>query len=64
MMNEFYSNQNCTKMRFRRYWDGVEQATHDEMIHEDKRKVYYCWNCKAYHTSREKVKVHAPLLDR
>jgi len=38
-MNESYSNETCSKMRFKRYWDAVEQATFDESEWEDKEKV-------------------------
>jgi len=63
-MNGYYSNNNCKKVRFLRYYDAIEQATFDEQQWGDKRKVYYCWNCKAFHTSREKVNGDVPLLER
>ena len=54
----------CKKKRFSTFWDAVEQATHDELMHGDKRKAYYCWQCKAWHTSREKVNTDVGLLER
>jgi ssDNA-binding Zn-finger/Zn-ribbon topoisomerase 1 len=63
-MNGFYSDENCRKLRFQKWPDAVEQATHDEMLYGDKRKVYFCWNCKSWHTSRETVNTDVGLLAR
>ena len=54
----------CSKLRFKRYSDAVEQAFGDESLYLDNRKVYFCWRCNAYHTSRETVKVDIGLLER
>ena len=58
------SIHSCKKMRFRYYSEAVVQATLDEAYYEDKRKVYMCWDCKSWHTSREKVHTDVGLLER
>jgi hypothetical protein len=58
------SVHSCKKMRITNYWAAVEQATFDEHTYEDTRKVYYCWQCKAWHTSREQVNTDVGLLER
>ena len=58
------SIHSCRKKRFRYFSDAAVQATFDESYYEDKRKVYYCWDCKAFHTSREKVHTDVGLLER
>ena len=65
-MSVSYSDHDdhCNKKKFQRYYVAVEQATFDEGAYNDKRKIYYCWNCKAYHTSREQVKTDVGLLQR
>ncbi len=65
-MNELSYNDEgtCEKKRFKLYMWAAEQAFDDERKHGDKRKVYYCWRCMAYHTSRETVKVDIGLLER
>ncbi len=56
--------ETCSKLRIKRFSVAAEQATHDEMMHGDKRKVYYHWQCQSWHTSREKVKKDVGLLER
>jgi len=55
---------NCTKVRFTKWTHALARATFDEQLYRDKRKVYWHVECQAYHTSREKVKVDVPLLER
>ena len=52
------------KKRFARWSDALVQATLDEAYYSDTRKVYYCWDCKSFHTSREKVHTDVGLLER
>ena len=63
MTNEL-SYKICDKKRFKQYYYAVEQASFDEYLYQDKRKVYYCWDCASWHTSRETVKVDIGLLER
>jgi hypothetical protein len=58
------SVHSCNKLRFARFQGAIAQATHDEMLYGDKRKAYYCWMCKSWHTSREKVNTDVGLLER
>jgi hypothetical protein len=59
-MNE----HSCRKLRFQHFYAALQQATFDEGLYDDKRKVYMCWDCKAWHTSREKVNTDVGLLER
>ena len=54
----------CEKSRYRRYDAALEQAFMDERQYHDYRKVYYCWDCASWHTSRERVNTNVPLLER
>lgn len=57
--------ENCSKKIFYHKMDAYIQATVDEKLFGDKRKVYWCWrSCNAWHTAREKVNGDAPLLER
>ncbi len=54
----------CTKMRFKYIFDALEQASFDQGLYGDYRKVYYCWDCASWHTSRETVNTDVGLLER
>jgi len=62
-MNE-PSYEICEKKRFRYWYDAMCQATYDEETYGDKRKVYFCWLCNKWHTSRERMKVDIGILER
>ena len=66
MTNELSYNDEgtCEKIRYNCYSAAAERAFADERYFGDKRKVYYCWRCVAFHTARERMKGDVPLLER
>ena len=57
--------ETCYKKTFYHKMDAYIQATVDEKLFGDKRKVYWCWRyCNGWHTSRELVNGDAPLRER
>ena len=58
------NDQRCSKLQFRKWSHALAQATLDEQLYGDKRKAYFCMECEAYHTSRERVKLDVSLLYR
>ena len=65
-MNELSYNDEgtCEKRRYKQWSQAAIQAFTDQIEYDDKRKVYYCYRCACWHTSRERVKVDVPLLER